>query len=265
MAKTFFGSDQRLQDAKLMTESEIHAEATRWCMLPAGDSFGLPCMFTVGSLSDLKFPDLAQSDSAARQRHGHSSADSLKVAADFKSAPESVDASNVLEGLIVDVLKQLPDHKFGKQQVLLGRLVCQDAFRRLLGIGASRYARLKRAAVTGAPVPLDGRRLKKPLLAKNKASVVKRSIITSYLTELYHTLSEPMPEASQSLKQSSGDAGAESVPRKMRFRRNRGRRPRAAGLWIEAKIKPSCDCYHLEASTTTWFFLGPGILKRNCR
>lgn len=119
--------------------------------------------------------------------------------------------------------------------MVLNRLVCQDACRRLLGVGASRYARLKRAAVTGAPVPLDGRCLKKPLLTKNKASVTKRSMIASFLTELYHTLSEPMPEASQSLRQSSADAGAESVPRNMRFRRNRGRRPRAAGLWHRGK------------------------------
>ena len=133
------------------------------------------------------------------------------------------------------MLKQLPDDKFGKQQVLLNRLVCQDACRRLLGIGASRYARLKRVAVTGAAVPLDGRCLKKPLLTKNTASVAKRSMITSFLTELYHTLSEPMPEASQSLRQSTDDPSVESVPRNMRFRRNRGRRPRAAGLWHRGK------------------------------
>ena len=144
----------------------------------------------------------------------------------------------LLPGQVVELLKP-PTDRTGqsKHQVLLGRPVCPNAFRRLLGIGAGRYARLKRTATTGSAVPLDGRCLKKKILAKNKESVRKRSLIVSFLTDLYHTLSEPMPEANQSLKASCSDDAldSEGVPRKMRFRRNRGRRPRAAGLLHRGK------------------------------
>lgn len=115
--------------------------------------------------------------------------------------------------------------------------------RRLLQIGGQRYTRLRKCARSGAPAPLDGRRVKTPSICKNKVSVMKRSIIVEYLTELYQQVSEPMPEANQSLdkmnglpiefkelpSKASGKGSGAANQKPMRFRRNRGRRPRLAG------------------------------------
>ena len=94
----------------------------------------------------------------------------------------------------MDLLKA-GDPTSKKKQMLLGRAVCQQAFRKLIGIGAGRYARLKAAAVQNKDAPLDGRCLKKKNQCKNKISIRKRSLIVGFLDELYQTVSEPMPEA----------------------------------------------------------------------
>ena len=123
-----------------------------------------------------------------------------------------------------------------KKQILLGRPVCQQAFRKLVGIGANGYARLKNAAVRGQDAPLDGRCVKKPNLCTHKISVHKRSLIVGFLDELYQTVSEPMPEANahyakkRKSDEVEADHGVEPgdghmVLAKHRFRRHRGRRP----------------------------------------
>lgn len=130
-----------------------------------------------------------------------------------------------------------------KRHVLLGKPVCQNAFRRLIQIGSSRYTRLRKCAVRGTSPPIDGRTTRKGLPdPTNKRSVAKRQLVIGFLQNLLDTLSEPMPEASQSqrnLRDKAMAAESESkvvVPIQgnfltslVRFRRHRGRRPRLAG------------------------------------
>lgn len=148
---------------------------------------------------------------------------------------------------VVDLLKVSTGKTSGPQQMLLNRPLCQNAFRRLLGIGAGRYTRLKRAAVLDKPPPLDGRCIKRPFIANKRVAAAKRACIVEFLTELESTLSEPMPEANQSttrlraaamkiVAEGEGDSqAAPAVAQKMKFRRNRGRRPRLAGLLHRGK------------------------------
>ena len=150
---------------------------------------------------------------------------------------------------VVKLLTCQPDAvtKSRKGHILLGKFVCQNAFRRLLQIGSGRYTRLRKCAQSGQAPPLDGRRVRKPLLCKKADSVQKRALVVEYLTELYHQVSEPMPEANQALQKLKDDAMAagslqvcssESVTqsnnnktarKSLCFRRNRGRRPKLAG------------------------------------
>ena len=132
-----------------------------------------------------------------------------------------------------------------KKHLLLGKPVCQQAFRRLLQMGSDRCSRLRKCAQTGTAAPLDGRRIKLTSVCKNKVSELKRSTIVEYLTELFQQVSEPMPEANQSLDKmktedtamlithspeaASSKDSASTKKKPMRFRRNRGRRPRLAG------------------------------------
>ena len=149
---------------------------------------------------------------------------------------------------IVKLLQNQPDEatKSRKGHILLGRFVCQHAFRKLLQIGSGRYTRLRKCALTGQTAPLDGRTIKKKFLCNNKASAEKRALIVEYLTELHAQVSEPMPEANQSLRKLKDDAmsaGAATLAlqdssadgtvavtarKSMLFRRHRGRRPRGA-------------------------------------
>ena len=138
-------------------------------------------------------------------------------------------------------------------QLLLDRPVCSHAFRKLLNLGSNRFSRLKAAAVAGTRAPLDQRSV--PQVAgfdmRNLAHLQKRELIVEYLEELWQTVSEPMPEASQNkLKRKKVSAAtakkdakrqkkpnaeakevAEDVPRTMQFRRHRGRRPKMAARW----------------------------------
>lgn len=129
-----------------------------------------------------------------------------------------------------------------KRHILLGKPVCQSAFRRLLQIGSNRYTRLRKCALRGTSPPIDGRTLRKNLPDPgNKKSVAKRQLVVGFLQNLLDTLSEPMPEASQSQRNLRDKAMAAEAEFKVvssygnfttslvRFRRNRGRRPRLAG------------------------------------
>ena len=139
-----------------------------------------------------------------------------------------------------------------KRQVLFKKSVCQQAFRSLLGIGSERYTRLKKAAAKGSAAPIDGRTLRRGAnQCTQKKSVRKRSLVIEFLTELYHKVSEPMPEAGKLLKNSQeeiqevegDDAEGQDAPGKClqlkRFRRSRGQRPRLAAQLHRGKIQPN--------------------------
>ena len=117
------------------------------------------------------------------------------------------------------VREQFPGSRKG--QVLLGKPVCQNAFRRLVGIGPDRYCKLKTAAVKGLPPPVDGRERPRKLDGTNKESLRKRALIEEFLEELFQTLSEPMPELTARKRKLDGE---KQVPAMMRFRR-RGKMP----------------------------------------
>lgn len=107
-----------------------------------------------------------------------------------------------------------------RTRVILGKSVCSRGFRRLLGLGANRYAQLVKSASQGIPPPVDRRQRPRREDGSNPASVAKRGLIVDFLEELLHTLAEPMPETSQKRK-----ATGDSVPKNMRFKRSRGKRP----------------------------------------
>lgn len=142
---------------------------------------------------------------------------------------------------VIDLLQRSP-HQGGKNQSLLGFGVCQFAFKRLLGLGHSRFEKLRQAAKLGTGAPIDGRTLPRKLLCANPASRARRGAVVGFLTELYNTLSEPMPEANQSLKRKAefgfgkGDGPVNNHP--MRFRRHRGRRRRTAVAHHRGKERP---------------------------
>ena len=110
-----------------------------------------------------------------------------------------------------------------KDQLLLGRPVCQHSFRQLLGIGPQRFLRLKQASITDEVLPIDGRRRPRRHDGTNVESMRKRGLIVDFLEEIYNTMSEPMPEA-YAKGQSDPDQPDYLMPQ-MRFRRNRGKNP----------------------------------------
>ena len=127
-----------------------------------------------------------------------------------------------------------------KRHMLLGKPVCQNAFRRLIQIGSNRYTRLRKYAVRGKSPPIDGRTIRKNMPdPANKKSIAKRQLVVGFLQSLLDTLSEPMPEASQSQRQlrdkamaaesESKESGKGKLTSLVRFRRHRGFRPRLAG------------------------------------
>lgn len=120
-----------------------------------------------------------------------------------------------------------------------------------MGIGSGRYTRLKSAAAKGEAAPLDGRTLRRGANQCNQRnSIRKRSLVIEYLTELYHKVSEPMPEAGKLLKkpeeelQDDGDgddAAGQVAPGTLqlkRFRRSRGQRPKLAAQLHRGNIRP---------------------------
>ena len=128
------------------------------------------------------------------------------------------------------------------KQSFLAKSVCQSAFRRLVGLGPARFDKLRKAALKGEGAPLDRRTFPRKLLCKRKDSIERRSAVTEFLSELYNTLSEPMPEANSTLKRKAdfafGKGDGQVLPHPMRFRRHRGRRPRMAAKNHRGKDKP---------------------------
>ena len=122
-------------------------------------------------------------------------------------------------------------------QTLLGKPVCQSAFKKLLGIGSDRYAKLKRCAINGVAAPMDLRTVGRKMLIRPKLAK-KRELIVEFLEWLYTTVSEPMPEATGQVKRKVDDAELDQGdrPKKpMHFRRLRGRRPKLARVLNRGK------------------------------
>ena len=108
----------------------------------------------------------------------------------------------------------------GRSLCLLGELCCLNAFRKLLGLGSTRVAKLAGALKQGLTCPRDGRfltRAKLNLVSKKLAK--KRAIVVGFLEEMLQCISEPQPEAWR--KQ-------EGVPKDLQMRKPRGRRPMRA-------------------------------------
>ena len=101
--------------------------------------------------------------------------------------------------------------------------MCAHAFRQLLGIGAGRFRRLRRCALTDEPLPVDGRCRPRGHDSSNPDASRRRGLVVDFLEEIYQSMSEPMPEAD---KQFGPDQDhPDYVMPKMRFRRNRGKNP----------------------------------------
>ncbi|CAK9082642.1 unnamed protein product [Durusdinium trenchii] len=102
---------------------------------------------------------------------------------------------------------------------LSGHPVCQRAWRLLLGVGKSRFTRLRNAIVQGrADPPGDGRygvKRHTTLIPSDGA----RAAVHEYLTKLYHSTAEPLPEGRQA------EDAVEITNRARRVKR-RGKRPR---------------------------------------
>ena len=123
-------------------------------------------------------------------------------------------------------LSEAPGCSSRKEQVLLGRPVCQHSFRQLMGLRSRRFSNLKRSASLGVDLPVDGRKRPRHHDSTNAESTRKRGLVVDYLEELFQCVSEPMPEAYQSYDgKHDGDSDQFYVMPKMRFRRNRGKMP----------------------------------------
>ena len=112
---------------------------------------------------------------------------------------------------------------------LYGQPLCCHAFRKVLGLGQDRFQKINRAARSGAPVPRDGRFVARQGLFPK--AHLHRQLCADYLEEISQTVAEVMPE-NHGQVHSEHDAdveGSEPLPRKLKFRRHRGRRPKIAG------------------------------------
>ena len=136
-------------------------------------------------------------------------------------------------GEVYELLRpnDVEQHPFRHRHRLLGKRVCRHAFRTLLGIGSSRFMKLNRAAQWGLPVPNDGRFVASKF---SRRAHENRQLVTEFLAEIYHTISEPLPENHGGKSEVAGqcpkqDPQADSDPKpkpRLMFRKHRGRRPR---------------------------------------
>ena len=99
----------------------------------------------------------------------------------------------------------------GKLEIL-GKRVCAGSFCRVLGIGSGRLQKLRKA-VKDNVLPVDGRFLR----WQRKSASESRQLVFQFLEELYQTMAEPMPEASEP-----------GPLRQIGFRRRRGKKPKVA-------------------------------------
>ena len=117
--------------------------------------------------------------------------------------------------------------------VIWGEPICQQGLQRLLCLGSRRSRKLFGAHRAQKMAPVDGRFLKQSRLFRRfKGSAAKRELVCEFLEEIYHSISEPMPE-------SHGDSLREEVTgdiiKALRFRKVRGRRPKVLSKLCKSK------------------------------
>ena len=115
----------------------------------------------------------------------------------------------MLGGTAIQVHSLLQKRTDSGQLVLLGKIVCAAAWRRLMAVGSGRFERLQRAARLDEPPPMDGRFLSKKKLRGSK----KRARIVEFLEELYHTAAEPMPTLAAPGEEPPADTPQQAVQR----------------------------------------------------
>lgn len=119
---------------------------------------------------------------------------------------------------VVEVQRPLQRNK----TKLCGHTVCLFGLARVLGIGTDRATKMMKAIRDDQPVPADGRLCNNPKSASDSTLTWKRELIHSFLHTLYVKLSEPLPDQRRDRDQT------EIVPKGLRFRRRKGKRPRLA-------------------------------------
>ena len=141
-----------------------------------------------------------------------------------------------------------------KERVILKRPVCQQGFRKILGLGATRYSKLAKAIALGRPVPVDGRSRPRKDDGSQPTSMRKRALVLEFLEELRQTVAEAMPEASGKRKAS---ADGEALHPSTKFRRLRGKKP---GKWkrIATSSKTDKGATIPEATEPVMKLLPPG-------
>ena len=122
------------------------------------------------------------------------------------------------------MIQDKPQTRKKQKHFLMGKPVCRQAFRCLLGIGSTRFQKLRRAACNNEPAPVDGRFATQKSFSRAVPSE-KRQLVHDFLEEIYQTLSEPMPEASRGRGERQQQQRA---PRPLQFRKQWGKRPKAA-------------------------------------
>ena len=81
---------------------------------------------------------------------------------------------------------------------LLGKDLCQYAFKKLLAMGSSRFRRLRASVLSGMEdCPYDKRFVTRAL---TNLAIDKRQSIHDFLFHLYETLAEPMPQGTGASK-----------------------------------------------------------------
>lgn len=120
-------------------------------------------------------------------------------------------------------MMRTPTSRRGRFSVLQ-KEVCAHAFRRLVGIGQGRFAKLLKSVREGSEgPPADFRFIPKE---KSRVPSENRQIVHGFLQELYDTISEPMPEAQE---------GGSGVARHLSFRKRRGKKPRLSSRQNQLK------------------------------
>ena len=113
---------------------------------------------------------------------------------------------------VTELLNVAPPRHSRHSLSVLGRGVCMQAFCRLLGLGKGRICKLRKSLSEGV-VPVDGRFVVKTFTRLSQ----NHKLVYDFLEEIYHTISEPMPEVTE----------RQNV-RQLAFRKRRGKRPKVA-------------------------------------
>ena len=141
-----------------------------------------------------------------------------------------------------------PGPKGVKSICFLGQPVCVAAISRLVGLGTERVTKMRRAFRQREDCPTDGRLFGKARRFGDKKQTAKREVVHDFLHYLYTEVSEPMPETVTDVHE--GQSLSTIVPRMLRFRKARGKRPKM----FEKRAKEKID----EEGAKKVRFLPPG-------